>query len=404
MTSMQFGRVDSENNVFVTDGGVERQIGQYPNVAQEEAIAYFSRKFDDLEAQVRTLEQRIAAGVTDSKSLKTTHDHLAAELVAPNVFGNIQNLRDRLAKIAPSIAEAAAKIAAEKESSMAEALLLKEEIAAKAEAIVAKIESVNWKKTAPEMTALFDQWQKLQKEGPKVPKAKTDPIWKRFSQARAKFESGRRSYFATLDGKFKEAKATKSKLTEEAEALVAKGGDGAADYRKLQDAWKLSPKAGKVEDALWIRFRAAGDAIFAAKKAKDSEQKVTYAANLALKKELLVEAEKIDTSDLDAAKTKLADIQTRWTKIGHIAREDVRTVEDKLRKIEKKVADAQADAWRRSDPAAKARSNSLVTQLEAVIEGLQAELAKAPAAKKKDIQSQIDARTAWLEAAQKSVD
>lgn len=404
MTSNQFGRVDGENNVFVIDGGVERQIGQYPNVSAEEAIAYFSRKFDDLEAQVRTLEQRIAAGVSDAKSLKTGHDHLVAELVAPNVFGNIQNLRDRLAKLAPSIEEAAAKITQERETAIADALVLKEEIAAKAEAIVAKLESVNWKKSAPEMTALFESWQKLQKEGPKVPKSQTDPIWKRFSQARAKFESGRRAYFSTLDSKFKEAKAAKAKLAEAAEALVAKGSDAAADYRKLQDQWKLAPKAGKVEDALWARFRAAGDAIFAAKKEKDAEMAVAHAANLKAKQELLVEAEKIAGKDIEADKKLLADIQARWVKIGHVAKDEVRKLEDKLRKFEKIVADAQADAWRRSDPAAKARSNSLVTQLEAVIAELEAELKGAAAAKKKDIQSQIDARKAWLEAAQKAVD
>jgi hypothetical protein len=404
LTSNQFGRVDGENNVFVIDGGVERQIGQYPNVSAKDAIAYFARKFDDLEAQVRTLEQRIAAGVTDAKSLKTGHDHLVSELVAPNVYGNIQYLRDRIAKLAPSIEEAAAKISQERDAAIAQALVLKEEIAAKAEAIVAKIDNVNWKKSAPEMTALFDSWQKLQKEGPKVPKSQTDPIWKRFSQARAKFESGRRAYFSTLDSKFKEAKAVKAKLADAAEALVAKGSDAAAEYRKLQDQWKLAPKAGKAEDALWARFRAAGDAIFAAKKEKDAEQTIAHSANLKAKQELLVEAEKIAGKDIEADKKLLADIQARWVKIGHVAKDEVRKLEDKLRKFERIVADAQADAWRRSDPAAKARSNSLVTQLEAVIAELETELKSATAAKKKDIQAQIDARKAWLEAAQKAVD
>jgi hypothetical protein len=46
----------------------------------------------------------------------------------------------------------------------------------------------------------------------------------------------------------------------------------------------------------------------------------------------------------------------------------------------------------------------LVTQLEAAIADLEVELKAASAAKKKDLQSQIDARKAWLEAAQKAVD
>jgi len=75
------------------------------------------------------------------------------------------------------------------------AMVAKEEIAARAEAIVANLGGINWKKSAVEMTELFERWQKLQKEGPKVTKAKTDPIWKRFSQSRAKFEAGRRAFF-----------------------------------------------------------------------------------------------------------------------------------------------------------------------------------------------------------------
>ena len=65
---------------------------------------------------------------------------------------------------------------------------------------------------------------------------------------------------------------------------------------------------------------------------------------------------------------------------------------------------ASVRCGRRSDPAAKARSNSLVTQLEAAIADLEVELAAAPATKKKDVQAQIDARKAWLDAAQKAVD
>ncbi len=404
MTSTEFGRVDGENNVFVIEAGVERLVGQYPNVTPDEALAYFVRKYEDLEAQVRILEQRLASGITDAKSLKTTFDHITEELKEPKAVGNIQGLRDRVAKVAPQIEEAAAKIAAERDAAIEAAMTQKEEIAARAEAITANLGGINWKKSAEEMNQLFTKWQQIQKDSPKIAKAKTDPIWKRFSQARAKFEAGRRAYFSTLDSKFKEAKGAKSALVEKAEALVAKGGDAASDYRKLQDDWKAAPRAGKAEDALWTRFRAAGDAIFAAKKEKDSEIAVEHAANLKLKQELIAEAKKIDTKDLEAAKKALSDIQARWVKIGHVAKDKVREIEDQLRKIEKSVSDAQAEEWRRSDPAAKARSNSLVTQLEAAIAELEAELKGAAAAKKKDIQAQIDARKSWLDAAIKAVD
>jgi hypothetical protein len=183
---------------------------------------------------------------------------------------------------------------------------------------------------------------------------------------------------------------------------VSKGPDAAAEYRRLQDQWKLAPKAGKVEEALWKRFRAAGDAIFAAKKEADAKLEQEQKANLELKLALLTEAEAIDVAKLEEARKALSEIQTRWAKIGHVPKNDVRRVEDRLRKVEKKLQDAQNDNWRRTDPAAKARSNSLIEQLEAAIADLESQLAQKPG--DKALAEQIAARKTWLDAAQKAVD
>jgi hypothetical protein len=404
LTSTEFGRVDEANNVYLIDGEQERIVGQYPNVSGDDALAYFARKFDDLAAQVRTLEQRLAAGITDAKSLKTTREHLKTELVEPKVIGNVQNLRDRVEAVTGLIDATSAKANEERAAANEIAMAAKEEISARAEAIVANLGGVNWKKSAVEMTELFERWQKLQKEGPKLPKSKTDPIWKRFSQARAKFEQGRRAFFANLDGAFKEAKAEKTALVESAKELLSKGAASTDQYKRLQTQWKLAGKAGKAEEALWKEFRAAGDAIFAAKKSEDAEIASSQKANLEQKLALNEEIQAISFDNLDAAKKTLANVQSRWEKIGHIPRDQVRKIDDPLRKAEKKIADAAADAWRRSDPAAKARSNSLVSQLEDAIAGLEKDLDLAKADKKKDIEDQITARKAWLLAASQAVD
>ena len=404
MTSNEFGRVDDKNNVYVIDGGTERLVGQYPDVTSAEAMAFFTKKFDDLEAQVRILEQRIASGITDIKSLKATHSTLVKDCTEPKAVGNLASLRQRLEAVEPAIAQAAEKASAAREEAIAQAMKDKEEIAARAEAIVANLGRINWKKSATEMAELFDRWQAIQKDGPKVPKAKTDPIWKRFSQSRAKFESGRRAYFSTLDSSFKEAKKVKSDLVARAEALVSKGAKAAGDYKALQEQWKAAGKAGKAEESLWKSFRAAGDAIFSAKKEQDAELATEHKANLEKKLELLKQAEAIRVEDLDKANKALSDIQAAWSRIGHVPKDQIKSIESRLRVVEAKVSDAQKEAWQRSDPAAKARSNSLATQLEGVIAVLEAELSSAPAAKKKEIQAQIDSRKALLEAAQNAVD
>ena len=404
MATHQFGRVDDKNNVYVIDKGTERLVGQYPDVSQDEALAFFTKKFDDLEAQVRILEQRISSGITDAKSLQTTHQHLTTELSEPKAVGNLEALRLRVSALLSAIEEAATKAQAARDEAIAKAMAEKEEIATRAEKIVSNLGGVNWKKSTAEMAQLFERWQQIQKESPKIPKAQTDPIWKRFSQARAKFEAGRRKYFASLDNQFKEAKKIKTELVAKAETLASKGAAAAADYRNLQDLWKKAGKAGKAEDALWKAFRAHGDAIFAAKKELDAERDASQGENLKAKLALLAEAEKISPADIRKAKAAFSDIQSKWSRIGHVPRNEVKSVESRLRSVEQKIADAERDEWMRSDPAAKARSNQLVEQLESVIGVLEAELKGAPAAKKKEIESQIQTRKALLVAAQNAVD
>jgi hypothetical protein len=404
LATHQFGRVDEKNNVFVIDKGTERLVGQYPDVSQDEALAFFTKKFDDLEAQVRILEQRISSGITDAKSLQTTHQHLTTELSEPKAVGNLEALRLRVSALLPAIEEAATKAQAARDEAVAKAMADKEEIATRAEKIVSNLGGVNWKKSTAEMAQLFERWQQIQKDSPKIPKAQTDPIWKRFSQARAKFEAGRRKYFASLDNQFKEAKKIKTELVAKAETLASKGAAAAADYRNLQDLWKKAGKAGKAEDGLWKAFRAHGDAIFSAKKELDAERDASQAENLKAKLALLAEAEKISPADIRKAKAAFSDIQSKWSRIGHVPRNEVKSVESRLRVVEQKIADAERDEWMRSDPAAKARSNQLVEQLESVIGVLEAELKGAPAAKKKEIESQIQTRKALLVAAQNAVD
>ena len=76
---------------------------------------------------------------TDAKSLKTTREHLKAELVEPKVVGNIQGLRDRIEAVSADIDKTAEKAAAERAEAVDKAMADKEQIAARAEAMVANL-------------------------------------------------------------------------------------------------------------------------------------------------------------------------------------------------------------------------------------------------------------------------
>ncbi|CAB4558082.1 MAG: DUF349 domain-containing protein [Actinobacteria bacterium] len=408
MSTNQFGRVDAENNVFVTDG-TERKVGQYPGVTPEEALAYFVRKFEDLAAQVRILEQRVANKV-DSHGMKKIAAKLVEDLKEPTAVGDLSDLRRRVVNLDEKIAKLVLEKSESNKEASAEALKARLTIAERAEAIANQDASkTQWKTSGAEMTGLFEQWQALQKNGSKVPKSDADAIWKRFSSARTKFETAKRGYFAGLDATNKQTKAKKNSIVEAAEALAAKGSDDIAAYRKLLDEWKNSGRTpGKSDDALWARFKAAGDTIFSKKSETAVVENASMEKNLVAKMELLKEAESIDPEkDLSAAKKSLQSIQQRWEKAGKVPKEKLRETEDKLRAIEAKVRKIEEDHWRKSDPAAIERSNSVTAQLEDSIRKLAEALEKAKASnddkKIKDATEALDARKAWLEVVKASM-
>jgi SMC interacting uncharacterized protein involved in chromosome segregation len=177
----------------------------------------------------------------------------------------------------------------------------------------------------------------------------------------------------------------------------------ANEYRKLLDAWKAAGRTpGKSDDALWTRFKAAGDTIYAARQVTAASESGEQTQNLAAKLELLKAYSGIDPSTgIDAAKKSLQELQKKWEKIGKVPKDKVREVEDKLRAIESRVKAAEQDHWRKSDPASIDRSNSVISQLETAIEKLESELVKANATgdkrKMADASEALEARRAWLE-------
>ncbi len=403
MSAVKFGRVDEENNVYVLELGSERKVGQYPNVTAEEALAFFERKYADLEASVRILEQRVSTKV-DAANLPKQAEKLAKDLIEPNAVGDLNALRNRVAALKPKIDELGAKKAEANKEAVAAALAKRIELATAAEAIANQdVAKTQWKQSAEKFAKLFEEWQAAQKTGAKVSKSEADPIWKRFSVARTKFESNKRVYFASLDANNKAVRAKKNEIVEQAEKLAAAGSDSIVEYRKLLDAWKTSGRTpGKSDDALWARFKAAGDTIYAARQVSAVVENGEQSENLAKKFELLKQYSAIDPAKgLDEAKRSLIELQKKWEKIGRVPKDKLREVEDKLKAIESKVKTAEQDHWRKTDPASIDRSNSVINQLEESIKKLENELAAATASKNdkkiKDATDALSARKAWLE-------
>ena len=404
MSSLQFqyGRVDESGNFFVTDGDSERLLGSQPAMPLEDALAFYQKKFADLESQVRLVEQRVKAKA-DAKSIKKSADKLIADLAEPVAIGDLESLRTRVGAVLTGLGDLLAEASAKQAELSAAALVAREAIAVEAESISAKDpKKVNYKTSSAKMLELFNAWQSLQKSSVKVPKAKADELWQRFSKARKIFDSNKRQYFSTQDSLVKASKSAKSELVSKAEALVEKGAEGTVAYRDLLSAWKALPKTKtKSDDSLWTKFKAAGDAIYAAKSQKIAAEEVEFSANLKAKLALLDEAEKIDpATDLAQAKSTLQNIQARWEKAGKVPRDSIKKIDDRLKAVESKIKTVEAELWRKSDPATVDRTNSVRSQLEDSIAKLEAALesAKASGDDKKiaEAAEALETKKAWL--------
>lgn len=399
-----WGRVEEDGTVYVTEDGVERAVGQYPDGTPEEALAYFVRKFQDLEGQVSLLEQRVRSGAPAADVAKSAA-HLGEQVEGANAVGDLASLKARLAAIGGTVEELTKEQREAQAAQLAEALAEREAIVVEAERLAAQDpKKIQWKQTSAQIEELFAKWQSHQQDGPRLPKAEANALWKRFRTARTTLDTERRGFFAELDATHKQARDAKQRIIERAEALAPRGSDGIPDYRRLLDEWKTVGRAGrKHDDALWAKFKAAGDVLFQAKSEQDAIEDAEYSENAVAKDALLAEAAPIlEMTDRRQAREKLSGIQRRWDEIGKVPRDRFRDIEDRLREIEQHVRKLDDEHWQKADPEKQARSQGLKGQLEEAIEKLEAEKAAAEAKGDrkavKEAEEALEARRVWLSA------
>ncbi len=399
-----WGRVDETGTVYVREGDGERAVGQYPDGTPEEAIAYFERKYTELAGQVTLLEQRIKRGTAAADVAKTIAT-LKTTVSSANAVGNLPALTARLDALDGAVGELTEKQTAENKAATDAALAEREALVVEAETLAAQDPAkAQWKQVSATLDELFARWQKHQQDGPRLPKNESNELWKRFRAARTTIETHRKAFFAELDSVHKDARNRKQELAERAETLVAQGTAGIPAYRSLLDDWKAAGRAGKkFDDALWARFKAAGDSLYAAKSEIDAQENEEFGANLQKKLELLAEAEPLlSETDRSKARDALLGIQRRWDSIGKVPRDQVKTIEDRLRKVETAVRKLDDEHWQKSNPERIARAEGMAGQLQDAIAKLEVELADAKksgdAKKIAAAQEALDARQAWLKA------
>jgi hypothetical protein len=337
----------------------ERIIGSWQAGDPEAAFAHFGRRFDDVSTEITLMEERLASGTGDARKIKAHASELAETLPTACVLGDIGALASRLTTL---LEHAEATVTADKsrrEEHRAAQTARKEALAAEAEDLAAN--STHWKIAGDRMRAILDEWKTISGLDRKV----DDALWKRYSAAREAFNRRRGSHFAELDRERSGVRQSKERLCERAEELSDSTDWTAtsAEFRKLLTEWKAAGRASReVDDALWHRFKAAQDSFFTARNAATAEKDAELQANAAAKEALLAGAEKLDTSNHDAARAALRSIAEKWDAIGRVPRERSAELERRLRAVEKKVRDAGETDW--SDPQARARAEQFATRAE----------------------------------------
>jgi len=382
----------------------ERAVGQYPDATPEEALAYFERKYVELNGQVTLLEQRAKGGAPAADIAKSVA-HLTEAVAGANAVGNLAALAARLGALGGAVTELTEQQGAEAKAAAAAAVAERAAIVAEAEALAAEDPAkTQWKQTSAALEALFAKWQAHQHDAPRIPKGEANDLWKRFRAARTTIEQNRKAFFAELDSAHKDVRNRKQQLIEQAEALAPKGADGIPVYRTLLDDWKSAGRSGKKQDdAMWAKFKAAGDVLYSVKSEIDAQDNEEFAGNLAQKLELLTEAELLLTeTDRTSARTALSSIQRRWDALGKVPRDSVKVVEDRMRKVEAAVRKLDDDHWKRNNPETKARAEGLAGQLHDAIAKLESELDEAKAGKDAAAiaaaTEALETRKAWLKA------
>jgi hypothetical protein len=388
-----FGRVDADGTVWVKDGDW-RSVGQVVDVSADEALAFYVTRFTDLVSQVTLLEQRSKGGAA-ARDLLAAIEKLVVALTDAHAVGDLNALRLRVGVVAESIAGLKEQQDAENKAASAQSLERRTAIVERVEAIAAQINgSIHWRNAQKEIGELFDSWKEEQKLPHRVPKKAADELWNRFRTARQSFDRAQRAFFQTKQSADKEAKSVKIDLCEKAEALAPKGADGIGQYRGLLEDWKKAPRAARaLDNQLWDRFKAAGDALYSAGSAE-------WTANREAKEALLSQYQQILTEkDADVAKRGFRELRTKWDLLGNVAKADERKINDGLRAIERHVRALETDHLERTNPAKVALREGFAAQVEASIAQLEAQAAGlSDTDAMARIQSEIASKKEWLAA------
>ena len=362
-SSTDFGRVENDGTVLVKmPDGSEKQVGQWAAGDPNDGLAFYIRKYHEIENELSLALQRLKEGKGNADAVFKLIERVKTSLETPNFVGDISILYTKIEELQVLAAVKKAEFSAAKAIAKEKAMEKRKQLVEEAEKL---INSKQWKVTTQRFKEIVEEWKKL----PHGAKSEEQALWKRFSAARSAFDKTRRQYFSTLESGRKEASKIKSEIVTQAKAIAdsKEWNDTANKFRNLMAKWKSAPiLERKEEQKLWKEFKLAQDVFFAARTAALSVLDEEHSKNLEAKKVLAEKAEKIlPITDIKSARQALKPIQEEWSKIGHVSRKDKDKIESRLKAVEEAIRNAEKNELNRTDPAKSARAQSTMELIEA---------------------------------------
>jgi Domain of Unknown Function (DUF349) len=403
VTTSDWGRVAEDRTVYVRTHDGERPVGQFPEGSPEEALAFYTKRYDELAGSVHLLEQRVQAALVSPEDAAEAVKAMRAQVVEARAVGDLTALVGRLDALGPVISVQRQARRAERDQKVAAAKSDKERIVGDAESIAA---GNDWRNGANRLRQLLDEWKAL----PRIDRGSDTELWRRFSAARTSYTRRRKTHFAEQNEKRDAARLVKQRLVKEAEGLAKSTdwGPTASAYRDLMRDWKAAgPAPRDVEDQLWTRFRSAQDTFFGARDEAMAVQDREFAANAEAKEKILVEAEAlVPVTDIDAARRTIRELSERWDAIGKVPRDMIRPLEDRMKAVEQTIRGIEQDQWRRTDPEKSARADDMVAKLRDAIANVEKDLDSARSAgdekKVSELEDNLASRRSFLEMAERA--
>ncbi len=244
------------------------------------------------------------------------------------------------------------------------------------ERLIAEIEAAslveNPDSAANKLRDIEARWTEVRK----VPKDQGEELWKKFTSFRDPLRKRLNEFFSKRTVEQKDAKKKKEELITRADAFVTALGEstdwktGADHFKTLQNEWRTFASAGKHEKELIVRFKAAADRFFAARKTAMDERDKAFGANRGAFESLVNRAEALALStEWDKTTTEAKKLQAEWKAIGAIPMRE----REKLYGRFHKSIDAVFERYRRRDSIEdekfQAERAALLAEMEALATG-----------------------------------